>query len=422
MSNNKNILLISYIFPPAAGIGGRRWAKFAKYLSRQGYVVQVITAENYSDSVSEWLKDIDEPNIKVHLLPMKYPSVLNRIPNTLFEKLKYRFWMYFFKIFSKGTIFDRSVFWKYQLMKKTESLINEFKIKNVIVTIPPFKLAHHCISIKNKYPNINLIVDYRDPWTDNKSFHGFKGLSKTRLSYEISIENEVLRAADKVISVSQEMSQKLISRDITSSSKFFTISNGFDEEDIIFSNRIKKSNEGYFTFIYTGSLYSNLDYVIEPLLDFLVNLKQNNKKLFNKLRFEFYGNQDIQLANKIKEANLNIIKVFSQVSLITVYQKINEANFCLLFSAPDHSFAFNTKFFEYLACRKPILLFSNLGKTSEFISQNNLGYTIDNSDFKNSIEEILIKITNNSFNYNSEFDIRPFSVKTMTKDLDHLLC
>jgi glycosyltransferase involved in cell wall biosynthesis len=314
------------------------------------------------------------------------------------------------------------VFWKSQLIKKINALINEFKICNVIVTIPPFKLAHHCISIKNKYPNINLIVDYRDPWTDNKSFHGFKGLSKTRLSYEISVENEVLRAADKVISVSQEMSQKLINRDITSASKFFAISNGFDEEDIIFSNRIKKYNEEYFTFIYAGSLYSNLDYVIEPLLENLLYLKQNNTKLFNKLKFEFYGNQDVQLTNKIKKANLDIIKVFGQVSLNTVYEKIDDADFCLLFSAPDHSFAFNTKFFEYLACRKPILLFSNAGKTSEFIFQNNLGYTIDPSDFKNSFEEFLIKITNNSFNHNSEFDIGQFSVKKMTKDLDHLLC
>lgn len=421
MNNLKHILLISYIFPPAAGIGGRRWAKFAKYLSRAGYVVHVITAKSNSILISEWLKDIDEPNIRIHLLPTKFPTVLNNTPNSFLDKLEYRFWMYFFKIISRGTLFDRSVFWKSQLLKKASSLIEEFNIKNIIVTIPPFKLAHHSISIKNAFPSINLIVDYRDPWTDNRSFHGFKDLSNKRLEYEVSLENEVLKIADIVITVSEDMTQKLVNRNVISQSKFLTISNGFDEEDVLSKSNSVKQTSNYFTFIYAGTLYSNLDYVIEPLLEFLLELKQMSPTLYHKLRFKFYGTQNVDVSNKIKNAGLEIIEILGQVSLNEVYQKIQNADFCLLFSAPDHSFAFNTKFFEYIACRKPIILFSNLGKTSDFITTNNLGYTIDPSNFKNSLRIVLNKIDSDFLSYNSNFDITQFSVKKLTKEIETVL-
>ena len=52
MNNLKHVLLISYSYPPYPGIGGRRWAKFSKYLSRLGFVIHVIDNISLLGSVS----------------------------------------------------------------------------------------------------------------------------------------------------------------------------------------------------------------------------------------------------------------------------------------------------------------------------------------------------------------------------------
>lgn len=408
------------MFPPNAGIGGRRWAKFAKYLAEQGYIIHVITAQQTNSQLSEWATDAIHTNINNYFLPTKYPSILEKTPTTLFEKLEYRFWMLFFKWYSKGTLFDRSVFWKKQLVKKASELITEYNIKNVIVTIPPYKLAHHCIALKHTHKNINLIVDYRDPWADNKSFHGFKNLSSNRLQHEVKIENEVLCAADKIITVADNMTQKLVNRNITDASKFLTIQNGFDESDILLQCEDQPSTDKI-KFIYAGSLYSNLNYVITPLLQELQQLKRNNKELYNRFEFSFYGNQDEQLKQLIKEADLDVITVYGQIPLKQVYQNIQRSHFCLLFSAPDHAFSFNTKFFEYLACRKPILLFSNIGETSRFIKDNTLGFVITPTNFKQSFTDFLYHVIDKKFDFNTSFDLAPYSVKTKLKDLEQIL-
>jgi hypothetical protein len=46
LNSEKTILIICYGFPPFPGIGGRRWAKFSKYLSSYGFNINVIASKN----------------------------------------------------------------------------------------------------------------------------------------------------------------------------------------------------------------------------------------------------------------------------------------------------------------------------------------------------------------------------------------
>ena len=74
-----NLLVISHYFPPVPGVGGRRWAKFVKYLSRKENVnVYVVSAENtvkhVKSSFEEELKDVDFKHL---VLPSNYPKYLS---------------------------------------------------------------------------------------------------------------------------------------------------------------------------------------------------------------------------------------------------------------------------------------------------------------------------------------------------------
>ena len=53
-----NSLFILFYFPPFARVGGRRWAKYLKYLYRQNHNFKVL-AGDYK-TTSPWDKDITE--------------------------------------------------------------------------------------------------------------------------------------------------------------------------------------------------------------------------------------------------------------------------------------------------------------------------------------------------------------------------
>ena len=73
----KKVLIIAYKFPPAHGVGGRRWAKFAKYLAREGYEVYVITSKFPSGDIS-WEDDVQSEHIRVFNYKSMFPTFLQK--------------------------------------------------------------------------------------------------------------------------------------------------------------------------------------------------------------------------------------------------------------------------------------------------------------------------------------------------------
>ena len=87
----KKIIIICFTFPPYEGIGGRRWAKFAKYLDRMRHDVQVLASSlPLVKKDSSWTKDIENLNRKPIYLKSGYQDYLGIQPQTFIEKLKYR--------------------------------------------------------------------------------------------------------------------------------------------------------------------------------------------------------------------------------------------------------------------------------------------------------------------------------------------
>lgn len=420
---SKRLLIICYAFPPYPGIGGRRWAKFAKYLTKKGYAIDVICSENPFNSQSQWLNDVSgNKKITVHQLPVKYPQVILKGVNGLGDKIKYRFWKYILQLSSKGTVFERTLFWKKQLSVTIENILAKGDVKNVIVSIPPFRLAYYSVLIKKKYPHINLIVDYRDPWTDNESFHGFKDISKSRLQFEKKMEDKVLVAANAILTVSDTMSEKIKTK-VPANCKVVTINNGFDPDDIIAEkdNSIAKDESSITTFIYGGTLYSNLDYIIDPLVSYMAALKEKQKDIYDNILFEFYGEQNPGLSQKIVNSGLEAFKLKGYIDSKQLHKKIDQSSFCLLMSAPDHAFAFNTKFFEYLAHKKPIILFAPPGATGEFIVNNKLGYWVNTNTLQQSLDKLFASLKDILKDYNSGFDTSRFSVENAVVGIESLI-
>ena len=83
--SRSGILIVSHTFPPSPGIGGRRWAKFAKYLHTKQLPLQVLSAFSEKQG-SLWADDVK--GIPQRHWMHKFPEVLNHDPASLYAKLK----------------------------------------------------------------------------------------------------------------------------------------------------------------------------------------------------------------------------------------------------------------------------------------------------------------------------------------------
>jgi len=415
LENKKNILIVCFSFPPFPGIGGRRWAKFAKHLAKNNFNVHVLAAENTSGTRSEWSNDVQDENIKIITLPLGNSKVFSFYPANLKEKLIYKALTVKASLFIKGNKQDKIYFIKNALLKAADRIIKENNIGTVIVTIPPYKLSYYLLPLKKKYPQLKFMVDYRDPWTDNRSYHGFATISKEDLSAETEFEKEVLQTADVIFDVNEQSLQTLRNKTQTKAS-FKHLPNGYDTDDYS-SLKLSKPTSDEIRFVYTGSFYPNLIYLLEPLIASLNKLKKTNKELYKKLHFDFYGNMDHKALELLKRSNSEAIQFHGNLPQQEVLNKINEANYCLLFSAPDHAHALNTKFYEYLYFRKPILYFGGKGDAAGFILNNKIGLLFEPHQIETLLYDFLNSPGLKDLDINSSVDISVFEVENITKTL-----
>lgn len=386
------LVVVSYTFPPVAGIGGRRWAKFCKYLYRQGADFKVIAAEKKVSDPSPWLADTLEYQDRLLWIDDNYPAILSRIPATLLDKIKYKIAMGYVRLkIRMGSPFDPSYFFNKKAGKAVRQLLDQ-GYDTVIVTCAPFHCGYEIGRLKAKYPNVKFIMDFRDPWIANKSHYGFYQLNQKRFNDEVAMEKQCIENADLIFSVSDEMNQyfkKLSSK--TENKQYFMVPNGFDPEDIQApTGEVKIKEENIFRVVFTGNYYEHARYLLEELQSALKGIMTKRPHLSNRITFEFYGTvpgyfQDISLNSD------GMIKYKGKLPLYEVYPAISSATLASLFLTDDMAFSRSTKFYEYVGMKKPILVFSNGRGTGEYVENENLGYNIYSGNMENRLLELIDK-------------------------------
>lgn len=404
------LLIISFVFPPMPGVGGRRWAKFAKYLHRAGVDVHVLAAENFLDGTSAWGPDIQELDGRITYLPSKYPAALGKVPASIPEKLSYRLALAKVKAKVKGNYYDRSAHWIETVKQKTEELVKS-GFNNVLITGGPFHTCAHIPAFfKDRYPDVNVILDFRDPWTTNKTAFGFTSLSAERFQKERQLEQKALGNADFVIAVSQEMLDdfaKSVNEDVNAG-KYACIPNGYDPEDI--PNDLGSENENL-RFVFTGTVYRQSHKAFKLFSDFMNSTDA-------KVEADIYGDFPVEF-NAILPEKDNI-RIHSRIPLQQVYREINNSMGCLLFLTEDLGYSLSTKFYEYLAVGKPLIVCSNGGGTGEFVESQGLGVSITCPEDFSKLKDIL----DGKFTLNTEkrdLLLQQFNVETLSRAVINLL-
>ncbi len=392
--NQKHIVILTYKFPPHSQVGGRRPYYFAKYLTKLGYKVTIITSDEELKPNRTWDTSIDFVNI-IKLKKIQTPNDYS-FAQVIISKL---YWF-----LSKKQALFSSVAWKIgqiflPLDFNNRLDFNELdlsktigKIDFIIATGGPWLMFEYGVRLKN-VSNAKLILDYRDVWvTENKKVYieslnnygrGLFGkiVIKTLLKRELLFLNN----SNLVISVSEPIVADLKSK---SNMLVSLIYNGFDFTEIEFC---KKSENDKLQLSFIGQLRKEQN--ICKLLDALSIIKANNLDVFNNLQINFIG---VKLSpkvvvNEIRNAKLNtIVKLTSFLAKRDALHFMINSNILILSSYQDTEGIVSSKIFQYISANNPILLISNTDDIMEkIISETNTGVICKN---KNEIVDYITKM------------------------------
>ena len=423
VSMRDKVLIITYVFPPYPGVGGRRWAKFSKYLAKEGCSVFVVHSKSPFSNVSTYLKDVDSPQIKTFPLPSRHP---NYAPKTIWEKFKTRIALKFLEIFSRGNFYDRSILWRSYFKKQIPEIIEKNDIKKVIISGGPFHYFMFGLELQKKYSGIPFYFDYRDPWADfNVGYDDPKVGSGSRYEYEKQMEISFLKQADHIMCVSDFQKQLLASKAKSiDPDKIIVIPNGFDPEDFqhIHSSKTHEKEKGVLKIVHVGTLnYEKSDMFI-PFLKAINSFNEGQHLL--KVLVDFIGPVNKELTDFVHSnpASKACIRIHGELSHLEANKKLRDADIALWFKYDRSPGDFATKYYEYIFLKVFIWVLSKAGEATEFIESNTIGKAFTN---KEKIEPEILDILKNYIaeppQFNPKFNSDDYSVEKITKKISSIV-
>ncbi len=427
--HSKKVLIITYYWPPAGGPGVQRWLKFAKYLPEFDIEPIIYTPENPSYPIlDESLNKEVSPELKILKTriwePYQIAEKLN--PKTKqykagqFEKAEKQSFLTKLAVFVRGNFFipDARQYWVDPSVKFLKKYLSENDVKTVITTGPPHSMHLIGLKLKQIFPYLKWIADFRDPWTGISYHSDLKLISFAQKSHEI-MEKRVLENADVVIATSFTDGK---SYENLGAKRVEVISNGFEESD--FGNSMKRQNSK-FHITYSGGL----EFARNPLdvWKTLDELTQENLAFQNDLALTFYGNLSLEVENSLKENNLShYLDKKGYVSHNESIKGIINSELLLLTNFPNEKSKgiLPGKIFEYMATGNPILAISPKGSDLEkILSETASGKSFDHSQ-KEDLKHYILEVFQN-WKMGNQKPISPsvknYSRKSLTQKLASLI-
>ena len=399
----KNVLVITYYWPPSGGSGVQRWLKFVKYFPEFNVNPFVLTVkpENASYPVidnsleNEIPEGLEVFKTKTFELFEFYRKLIGkgRYPHSSFDSETNPSFLQKTSRFIRGNLFlpDSRIGWKYYAVREGKHIINKHNIDTIITTGPPH--SAHLTGLKlKKITGVKWIADFRDPWTDIFYYNAFY---HTALAKKIDkrLEQKVVEECDRLTIVSQALKDMIKEKsDKINPAKIMVLHNGFDEQDFNFPS---DPPEDKFLVTFTGSLLNDnkkMNVFIKALHVVVSEYRDIN------IKFRFIGNinesvQKLFLENGL-EKNFEKISYVSHDEAVKFLMK-STACFSTIRRAKNNKGIISGKIFDYLGSGKPIICLGPTdGNVSEILNECEAGKVIDYDDFKgikDYLAELIIK-------------------------------
>lgn len=423
------ILIISVFFPQENTIASLRIYSWAKYWSKMGHDVTVLTTLKEKSSTDlnfdlagfklqevalpKFLENFifptkaqnnlehnivnNESNLQKSIIAKDYKMDSSNIQNdtrrAILKKLIYSPFKFVLNKFRKygafSTLrmpdkFDLWYFPAYQLAKKEQWDL-------VISSYGPYVSHLVAHNLKKRGYTKQWIADYRDLWTMNQAFRN--GVFPFNL-YEEYLEKKINLSADIVTTVSEPLAEKLKNK--YNLNNIYTIENGFDFADIASMTTEPYWNDNKIHMIYSGSIYEGKQDP-EPIFRAISAISKSiSPERLDNFQLLFFGKIQPNIIKLVKQYSIEKWVIFKgHVSRSEMLRIQRDAHALLFLEFNNYEGILSGKIFEYLASKSLIL---SVGGTntdsyvSNFIKRSNCGKVLGND--VNLIQDELLHLIN----------------------------
>ncbi len=310
---------------------------------------------------------------------------------SLKDKLMYRAWMKTLPLLCKGNWFDITILWRKQLLHKAGQLVQAHGIRQVIVTGAPFRLMAYGAELKKQFPQINLVLDFRDEWTW-KDHYGLASIGAKRLAFEKELEALAIGAADRIISPDGTILQHLAAAYPHHKSQYVQVPHAVDPDD--FDPSLHAEADGIFRIVYAGSMYgaSEAEHYFDQVISSLENLRTQHPVAFSHYRMDLYitGHNTDQYKRKVDAHHLEErIRFHAPIPPQAAFKEVREANLVVLFIPSGNRDILGTKFQEIFYAGTPILHIGEPGLVSRTIEARRMGASIRVEEVEAELPKII---------------------------------
>jgi len=371
--DSKQVLVITYYFPPRPGVASLRLRGLAKYLPEFGWEPIILTPTLPGD-----------PDTRFRVIQTPYPGDVTArwkrrlglsadkgfqeqigIPRALRES-KASFTGKVINLAKAILAYpDEQKGWYRFAVSIGHELLKREHFNALLSSSGP--ATCHLIARKLKEEHkIPWIADLRDLWTQNHYY----SYGTLRRLFERRLEIKTLSTADVLVTVSEPLAQKL--RLLHRDKSAVAIPNGYDPDEVARSTQLTKE----FTITYTGKLYQGKRDPT-PLLRAIAELASERKIDLKAVKVRFYEDTPYWLEQEIKRYQLReVVSLHPKVPREVALQKQRESQILLLlnWNDPDEVGVYTGKVFEYLAARRPILAVGGpRGVVTELLEETGAG-------------------------------------------------
>ncbi len=425
----KKVLIVTYYWPPAGGIGVHRCLKFAKYLRNYGWEPIIYTADNaqyaYFDETN--FKDIPE-GITILKQPIKEPFRLFKLfsgrkkddaSNPVYVRDKKVGIIDSLSIWIRGNFFipDAKCLWIKPSVKYLSKFLEENHVDAILSDGPPHTNTVIACELSKKF-NIPWLADFQDPWTQVDYYKMFK-ISKKADKKHRRMEQDTFNTAKKITIASPTWAKDLERIGANDVSPIFW---GYDEEDF---PKDAPELDDEFSIIHAGLL--GYDRKPDTLFKVLKDLKSEIPDFGQYLKLKFAGVVDFSVKDEMEKNGLteNFIGLGNVSRPIALDLTLKAQLLLLPLNIADNAQGrIPGKLFENLRSNRPILCLGPKGSDVEkIITSINAGFSIEYDNYNELKEFILEKynsfINNTSVQVNSE--IKEYSVENQISILSGYL-
>lgn len=390
----KNLLLISYFWPPS-GKATVHWPLFiAKYLKKYGWDTSVLTTEEdtFSQRDESLIKEVDPSLMIVKTKPYDpfrfYRKFIGKkedeplVASETISKVNNN-WRHKIAVWIRMNLFvpDARVGWYLSAPKGGKHIIEE-KNPSVIVTIGPPHSTHLIgmkLSKRHNIPHIPVLID---PWVDIAYYKGLKR-NKGTITLDNIFERLVLNHAKSVVFVTKDTRNHYCAKYPNIKEKSYICYWGYNEE---YFAKVVKQTTTKEIILHAGNIFDFQN--PQHFWRAIRNRIENGKKL----RIRFIGTVSPGIKQSIHESNLEEhTDYIGFLPYEEVVQEMMNASYLLVCATePRHV---PGKLFEYMRTGNRIIAFGNDNKeVEELLIKTNSGkvfsYNYDCNDIFTQLETL----------------------------------